>query len=150
MSQKTMNIISYSPILKCQFNLTQCVRGIPKSRSVFTTKSNGGFFTTSWIHVYSREMISAKSWIHAWDFAWTFTWFHGARNFTWNNFTSIHVHGITKKSTWIPPLHFIKKEEGWQSAQLACTVFHNIRHDISQLDMVYYRMYKRFQFFFSK
>ena len=47
MLQKINLIFSSSPILKCQFNLTQRDRGIVKSQSVFTTKSNGGIVTQS-------------------------------------------------------------------------------------------------------
>ena len=46
-----------------------------------------------------------KSWIHVWNFRWNFTPRHGARSFTWNDFTWIHVHGIMEKSPWIPSLN---------------------------------------------
>ena len=51
MTQKIINTISISPILECQFNLTQGVRGIMKSRSIFTTKCKGGNVTKLKLHV---------------------------------------------------------------------------------------------------
>ena len=42
MSQKLIKICSSSPILEYQFNLTQSIHGIMKSRSICTTKVNGG------------------------------------------------------------------------------------------------------------
>ena len=62
----------------------------------------------------SIQSDSVCTWNYdAWNFRWHFTLFPGARNFTWNDFTWIHVHGITEKSTWIPSLLLKQLRENW-------------------------------------
>ena len=51
MSHELIKIFSSSPTLECQFNLTQFVCWIMKSRSTFTTEINSELFTKSLIHV---------------------------------------------------------------------------------------------------
>ena len=105
MTQKIINIIFSCPILECQFNLTQYICEIFKSRSVFTTKRKGVTCTKLWNHVKWYLLSCEFAQYDMLHLGWNFTWFNGARSFTWNDFTPFYDHGITEVPPWIPSLY---------------------------------------------